>query len=652
MSDRAARAVEPPAPSRQTAASQPSARGCACAAGPFATGLIQRCPSNGKPDRDCAAQQVPGGPGAPMESGLRTTMERRFGADSSQVRVHTDRESASSARSLGARAWTRAPHIHFGDGQYAPHTPAGPRLLAHELAHVVQQHDGASPLSGVEPEGSPAEREAETAAEAVTRGEQVTVGGRTRRIGLDRVGSSCVQMIAAPHARVRGRDAHDAIVKDFEKNSEFNTWRNPGRREMKRIPDASFRHYTTKGYSDTEAPSTIDPVALGGLAGYGTPDVAHQDGQSVEIAEIKPATWGALVLGEVQALNYVFQGNRDENKAWRRAQGLAPGKGAFRLMRPVRFTLSPLLRLSGSEQIEVASCLPGLIGYRPLTKDETEVFACGALSDKGAVDRFLDRALESAQRRLDTYIDRTVGAALGEKIRTMSLRDALRLIAKQGGPELVAFARAVMAPAGAQLAVNTPVDAVVEALARYLEAAAGLKGQDPVRRLLVEVKDKFLDDVRAMLRKRLRTMIQQQLNRLCVLAGAAASISVYEVLKDIETDFGDAFGQAAAEVAKNWATALLVLVAKAVGEALLYTLAVVVILFLLLEILAALGSVGAQLAAVGTAVAGAVARLWPLLMTLVPAVRAMLQSLPDVLDRAQKLLPTIQTLSPAATGAL
>jgi len=63
--------------------------------------------------------------------------------DFSQVRVHADGRAADAARSLNARAFAFGHHVVFGAGQLAPETPAGARLLAHELTHVVQQ--GAAP---------------------------------------------------------------------------------------------------------------------------------------------------------------------------------------------------------------------------------------------------------------------------------------------------------------------------------------------------------------------------------------------------------------------------------------------------------------------------------------------------------------------------
>lgn len=74
-----------------------------------------------------------------MSASTRAFFEPRFGQDFSQVRVHADREAQQSARDVNALAYTVGSHVVFGDGRYAPGTPDGQRLLAHELAHVVQQ---------------------------------------------------------------------------------------------------------------------------------------------------------------------------------------------------------------------------------------------------------------------------------------------------------------------------------------------------------------------------------------------------------------------------------------------------------------------------------------------------------------------------------
>lgn len=80
--------------------------------------------------------------GAPLDGATRGFMESRFGHDFSRVRIHADTAAAASARSVHAHAYTVGSDIVFGAGRYAPNTSGGQRLLAHELAHVVQQGDG------------------------------------------------------------------------------------------------------------------------------------------------------------------------------------------------------------------------------------------------------------------------------------------------------------------------------------------------------------------------------------------------------------------------------------------------------------------------------------------------------------------------------
>jgi hypothetical protein len=79
-------------------------------------------------------------PGSPLESGLEQDMGQRFGHDFSRVRVHTDAAAARSAREVNANAYTVGHNIVFGVGKYQPHNDEGKQLLAHELAHVLQQN--------------------------------------------------------------------------------------------------------------------------------------------------------------------------------------------------------------------------------------------------------------------------------------------------------------------------------------------------------------------------------------------------------------------------------------------------------------------------------------------------------------------------------
>lgn len=93
--------------------------------------------SGGPPARETPASVDSGG--SPLPPSVRGFFEPRFGRDFSDVRVHDDEVAAQESDGLGARAFTFRNHISLARGESVAATP----LLAHELAHVVQGHDGA-----------------------------------------------------------------------------------------------------------------------------------------------------------------------------------------------------------------------------------------------------------------------------------------------------------------------------------------------------------------------------------------------------------------------------------------------------------------------------------------------------------------------------
>lgn len=78
-------------------------------------------------------------PGQPLEPTTRAFMEPRFGHDFSHVRLHTDAKAAQSAKAVNALAYTVGRDIVFQTEYYKPGSTEGKKLLAHELAHVLQQ---------------------------------------------------------------------------------------------------------------------------------------------------------------------------------------------------------------------------------------------------------------------------------------------------------------------------------------------------------------------------------------------------------------------------------------------------------------------------------------------------------------------------------
>lgn len=108
--------------------------------------------------------------GKALDSRTRDAMEVHFGHDLSAVRVHADPVAARTARGMGAAAFTRGHDIAFAPARYAPDTADGRALLAHEIAHVVQQTGSAT--SKGSSSAVAFEAEADAAASAVARGEQ------------------------------------------------------------------------------------------------------------------------------------------------------------------------------------------------------------------------------------------------------------------------------------------------------------------------------------------------------------------------------------------------------------------------------------------------------------------------------------------------
>lgn len=123
--------------------------------------------------------------GQPLDPTARHFVEPRFGHDFSQVRVHTDSKAAETAQAVNALAFTVGQNIHFGAGEYHPESRGGMRLLAHELAHTVQQEGVDAGVQRFSPDWSATENdrlehEADHAAEEVVAGRFARVAGSAR----------------------------------------------------------------------------------------------------------------------------------------------------------------------------------------------------------------------------------------------------------------------------------------------------------------------------------------------------------------------------------------------------------------------------------------------------------------------------------------
>ncbi|MFH1474887.1 MAG: DUF4157 domain-containing protein [Chloroflexota bacterium] len=160
-------------------AARAAAEGRTEALAPAAVLRLQRAAGNAgvaaalENEQESPVKEVVGkGSGQPLEAPVRQRMEASFGADFSDVRVHSGGSAAASAQAVDAHAYTVGNEIVLGDGQ-TPGSPAHERTLAHELTHVVQQRSGpvdGTPAGGGISVSDPAdrfERAAETTADAV-----------------------------------------------------------------------------------------------------------------------------------------------------------------------------------------------------------------------------------------------------------------------------------------------------------------------------------------------------------------------------------------------------------------------------------------------------------------------------------------------------
>jgi outer membrane protein OmpA-like peptidoglycan-associated protein len=118
--------------------------------------------------------------GQPLAPQTRAEMERSFNADFSEVRIHDDATARAGADEIGAEAFTHGDDIYLADGASSPRTVEGKSLLAHELAHVVQQRRASGRQSSLISEpGDRFEADADQAAASVgaARPVQVTATG-------------------------------------------------------------------------------------------------------------------------------------------------------------------------------------------------------------------------------------------------------------------------------------------------------------------------------------------------------------------------------------------------------------------------------------------------------------------------------------------
>ncbi len=157
--------------------------------------------------------------GRPLEAPIRSYMERSFDRNFASVRIHDDVTAARFSEGLGARAFTIGADIAFGAGEYRPGTSTGDALIAHELAHTIQQGSRTPGASGGAEDGS-LEQQAEHASSAAMRGrgaaaslEEAAGGIRVQRLPAVAAGA-LILAEATPEIVVGAEIGTEVVVAD------------------------------------------------------------------------------------------------------------------------------------------------------------------------------------------------------------------------------------------------------------------------------------------------------------------------------------------------------------------------------------------------------------------------------------------------------
>jgi hypothetical protein len=286
--------------------------------------------------------------GQPLDHGVRSRFEGLLGHDLTGVRVHSDESAAGAASAVGAKAFTVNHQVVFGADQLRPHAPAGNSLLAHELAHVVQQRTAgptARPVLQRQSDDDRAESRArEKAATQQRKQERATAGkdfdqltARDAENELRELEHSYQQ----PGAQQRSVARKDADLEQFRKlltrvpgSSLEKSKRQGAFSELQRTPT------TTAGTPQDKyvagGPQTKDQELRAGRDSYAQPDWSlwrrRPDGSVERIhVNLKSDNLNSLTRGQARGRARAYL-----DQAVRNSSHLADGEGIV-----IHFTQTP-----------------------------------------------------------------------------------------------------------------------------------------------------------------------------------------------------------------------------------------------------------------------------------------------------------------------
>ncbi len=243
----------------------------------------------GESTASSALGAVPTSGGAPLDRGIASGVERATGQQVGDVRVHTDETSAAAANAISARAFTSGNNIHLGKGESA----SDAKLMSHEVAHTIQQTQGAKVADGVSRPTDSLEIEADRVAEAAISGGSASVSTA--------VGGSLMRDAVSDVEALLSYGAFDWAITDDEATQALGilaamptaqlngaigrlgqTYKT---RLLENLPEAAKR---TSGYTKVLVAMGPDAVLpyVSGLLSYGIFDWAVTDAEAAEVFQI------------------------------------------------------------------------------------------------------------------------------------------------------------------------------------------------------------------------------------------------------------------------------------------------------------------------------------------------------------------------------
>jgi hypothetical protein len=466
---------------------------------------------------DAAAGPVPAAGGPRYEFG--------------RVRVHTDGRAGESARAVGALAYTVGSDVVFGTGQYLPHTDRGRWLLAHELAHVVQQA-GAAP-----------------ALQRATRG----AGGCATPGELDEDENG---------PKGAGRTAH----------TQIQSFLSP-----RILGEVQIPRGTKTRLGDPTCPAEGTPDGFADL--YRRSGVVH------EIGEIKPIR-SDPAQAVLEAEHYIRRAGQSTDRSFggtgcpgqpagaddrdfTRRVGIGRFPPFFEKLTGVLAPPTVIGRFDGDQSRTLKAQLqaPGAVGYW-CTGGASDTFTCGVSPEELA--RYVDQvALGPAQAELDRFLEEAIERRLANLLEQYTLGEILEIGERRFGSQVRDLLRPFIGQ-GADVILSR---ASTRQLGELLETAVGPEARAVVTTLLRRFVGRLVAELRAQLRAVLVNLVRDALLALCVGAPAVTLVDLIDRLRDSLRDATRtlapvAVGVAAAALASEITAAVLAQMTDAIGRAL------------------------------------------------------------------------------------